>query len=123
MDQDASSDESSDSSSNSGGQRDEGVNEVIPLDLTPAFQDVNLKHHIAVDRARTENLITKILVVAVVASFPVLLLYFGFLNYRCSAAEQHLDVVMSAYDRWVTLVGPLAGAAVGIGVQSRRSDQ
>ena len=63
---------------------------------------------IASQRSRTENFIAKLLVWAIVLSLPALLVVVWLLP---DTSEQF----QSLFDRWITLVGPLAGAAVGFG--------
>lgn len=64
------------------------------------------------DRSRTENMIATLLVWAVVLSLPVMVLVTRWLP------ESSKDF-QSLFDRWITLVGPLAGAAVGFGARDR----
>lgn len=68
----------------------------------------NVKTEIARDKARTENRLATILVCALIASLPV---YYVAVYYMPSNTAALTDAI----DRWFTVLGPLAGAALGVG--------
>ena len=90
--------------------------ESASLQLGPIASDADYTHKVNAansrDRSRTENMIATVLVWAVVLSLPVMLLVMRWLP------EASKDF-QSLFDRWITLVGPLAGAAVGFGARDR----
>lgn len=67
---------------------------------------------IAGERAKTENRIALILIVSIVASLPVFFVVIGLF-------PDSTPDMREAYDRWLMVIGPLAGAAVGIGAMLR----
>lgn len=78
-------------------------------DLEPSKKYLRDIH---VDRARTENRLALILVSALVAALPVSFIGIWILP---SSSEAVREVAA----HWFSVVGPLAGAAVGIGGMSR----
>lgn len=86
---------------------DDGL-ENISLDASPLEQ---FKGSIASQHARTRNLVTLILVWAVVLSLPTNLVVYVVLGIsKCPEAQAKVEPI---FDRWFSLIGPLAGAAVG----------
>ena len=81
----------------------------IALDLEPkeGFYE-RVRVEIARDKARTESRLATILVCALVVSLPVY--YFA-----VWATPTLADSLSDAMDKWFTVMGPLAGAAVGVG--------
>lgn len=75
-------------------------------------------HEIARDKAKTENRLAMVLVWALVLSLPT---YFIAVSIRPANGTLLAD----AMDKWFTVLGPLAGAAVGVGYlrQSQNSDR
>ena len=87
--------------------------EEFPLGIEPIDKYLTrAAAKIAHERARTENRIALILIISVVASLPV---YFLAIWIRPDSAVE----LKEAYDRWLMIIGPLAGAAVGIGAMVR----
>ncbi|HUY92823.1 MAG TPA: hypothetical protein VMV10_29050 [Pirellulales bacterium] len=85
----------------------------LGLDSTAAYQQ-RVQADIARDRAATENTIAKILVGALVGALPV---YFLALWARPELADQ----LASGLEKWFAVMGPLAGAAIGVGFSNSRN--
>lgn len=97
-------------------ERDVAPVEEFRLGLDPTDDYRKVSAAIARDRAATENKIAMVLVGALVASLPV---YFAALWFCPAQSEQLKD----ALEKWFTVLGPLAGAAVGVGIgNSKRND-
>lgn len=79
----------------------------IVLDAEPTEQ---YRHSINVQHAQTRNRIALILIWAVVLSLPVYLVTAAIAVAKSKESAISLDKV---FDRWFSLVGPLAGTAVG----------
>ncbi len=90
----------------------------VIVDLAPAVDDTDfqtkVKAEIERNRADTENRLAMILVYAIVASLPLMFLVLW-------ALPTNSEIFQTAFERWLTLIGPLAGAAVGFGASVRRS--
>lgn len=87
---------------------DQGKDESFVLDtedVQPFSKRVSAA--IAEGRARTENRVALILVLAIVAALPL----YVFAIWLLPDTQE----VSQAFDRWFTVMGPLAGAAVGVG--------
>jgi len=91
----------------------EGVRtEEVRLDLQPTE---NYRREVQIGHAKTRNLVVLILTWSIVLSLPVFLLA----RLVTRTGNEELDKV---FDRWFSMVGPLAGAAVGAyGVSSRKT--
>jgi hypothetical protein len=74
---------------------------------------VSTATRIAEHKARTENYVALILVIALVASLPIYLIIL-----ICSPGNS--QILTSAFTPWLTVVGSLAGAAVGVGAMAER---
>lgn len=69
-------------------------------------------------KASTENRATHLLVAALILSLPTyLLLRFCFFVVGADSAE--MDSVDNIFERWLTIIGPLAGAAIGFGIRGK----
>jgi len=91
----------------------------ISLDVEPTSEYTKrVVVEIAREKARTERRLALILVLALVCSLPVYYVALYFMPQQSA----HLS---DAMDKWFTVLGPLAGAAVGIGYirQSQSSDR
>ena len=98
------------------GQASEALpEEEISLSMDePAGFIQRLHAHIAVEKSKTDNKIAQWLVASVILSLPVI-----FFALACGPVGCR-EVIKEAFDRWITLVGPLVGAAVGVGVIAKR---
>jgi hypothetical protein len=90
------------------------------IDVLPAArsEDVmkSVKAHALLQRSNTESWIAWLLVIAIISALPLMLLITLIGGW---ASADLSDKLQSIFDRWLTLVGPLAGAAVGVGAMSR----
>ena len=70
---------------------------------------------IAEQRATTRNIVSVILVAACVLAFPIYVLALYFLP------DLKQDV-MTGFSQWLTVIGSLTGAAIGVGAMASRKD-
>ena len=64
------------------------------------------------DIVRTANLAAVILILGVVLSFPLFVIVVAYLGNNNGSVES-IEIIKSVFDKWVTVIGPLAGTAVG----------
>lgn len=84
----------------------------LGLEPTETYQRA-VAADIARQRATTENRVAIVLVLALVASLPV---YFIAI-WLCPSQAEHLK---EAVEKWYAVMGPLTGAAVGVGLSNNR---
>lgn len=90
--------------------KDRSAQERVVVDVNDSEQYlVRVKGAIAHGRARTRNVVAVAIVVAFVLSWPLFL---------CASIIWPEGAERSAgqFDNWLLVLGPLAGAAVGVGV-------
>jgi hypothetical protein len=87
----------------------EDLDTPIRLDASESIEQY--KETIAAQHARTRNLVTLILIWAVVLSLPMYLaVYIALVAWKGPDAVAKVEPV---FERWFALIGPLAGTAVG----------
>jgi hypothetical protein len=93
--------------------------EVIKFDhLEPPERYMHPEHLIQRDKARTANRLAMVLVGAVIGSLPLHLFAIWLIPDR-------FDRFASGFEKWLTIVGTLAGTAIGayFGVQLERNNR
>ncbi|MDB5338839.1 MAG: hypothetical protein JWN70_4458 [Planctomycetaceae bacterium] len=83
----------------------------LPLESPEAFRS-NVDHEIARARSFTENFFLKAAIVSVAASPVVVFMAFF------TQPNAH-EAISQIYERWLTVLGPLLGAAFGFGAVKR----
>jgi hypothetical protein len=101
-----------------------GNDSEVTLELPPAETDRALlktvQAHVLLRRSDTENRIAWTFVIAIVLALPVMLL--AMIWGKGDGTDLSKDF-QAVFEKWVTLIGPLAGAAVGVGAMSRSGDR
>jgi hypothetical protein len=101
-----------------------GKDDAVTLEIAPAETDRDLmkavQAHVLFHRSVTENYIAWTLVIAIVLSLPAMLIAMAW--GKGNSVDQSKEF-QAVFERWLTLLGPLAGAAVGVGALSRSGDK
>ena len=89
------------------GSTEAGVSVLLPLEDTADMKSGEFKIREA--KSRTENLFLMIAISSFAASLLVV-----FIALHCMPA--HTTAISQIYEKWLTVLGPLLGAAFGVGV-------
>lgn len=101
-----------------------GNEEAVRLEISSPETDRDLlkevEAHALLHRSLTENYIAWTLVIAIVLSLPAMLIAMA-----CGkgSGTDLTKGFQEVFERWLTLIGPLAGAAVGVGAMSKSGDK
>jgi hypothetical protein len=92
----------------------EALGEEFALDLEPSHKYLRHDVHARIqhERAKTANLVAVMLVAGVVLSLPVFLL-------SAWTKPDQIELTKGIFDKWYSIVSPLAGTAIGAYYGSR----